>query len=144
MQSAHRSTLAARAVPRATVFRALPTPAATAATVAAVVALLLAFLLVWRAAGDGVTFASFLSYTVAVLLMGAAVILAGWAVALARLRYEVTYGTLTIVWGLTRQVVPLLEIERVVRGRALGLPVVEGLALPRLPAAGAASAASRR
>jgi len=117
----------------AIVFRPLTQPATLMAAGAAGIALLLALALIWRGLADGVTFAAFLSYLVAATLLGVAAVAGYWAVALANLRYEIVDGALIIVWGLTRQVVPLANIERLVRGRALGLPRVTGLELPGWP-----------
>ncbi len=117
----------------ALVFRPLTQPAALMAAGAAGVALALAVALVWRGVADGVTFAAFLSYLVAAALVAVAAVVGYWALALANLRYEIVDGALIIVWGLTRQVVPLATIERLVRGRALGLPRVAGLELPGWP-----------
>ncbi len=117
----------------AIVFRPLTQPATLMAAGAAGIALLLALALIWRGLADGVTFAAFLSYLVAAALLGVAAVAGYWAIALANLRYEIADGALIIVWGLTRQVVPLANIERLVRGRALGLPRVTGLELPGWP-----------
>lgn len=100
------------------------------AAVAAGVALALALALAGRGAADGITFAAFAAYVLAATLLAAAVLAGYWALALTNLRYEIGDGALTIVWGLTRQVVPLGQMERVVRGRNQGTPRVQGLALP--------------
>lgn len=119
---------------RALVFRAASQQAALVAAGVAAGALLLALLLVVRGLTDGITFAAFLSYVVAMLLGLVAGLGGYWALAFNNLRYEVGDGALTIVWGLTRQVVPLAVMQRVVRGRALGLPRIEGFDLGSLPA----------
>jgi hypothetical protein len=95
--------------------------------------LVLALILIARGLSDGVTFAAFLSYAVALALIGAAAVTGYWALALVNLRYEVADGALTIVWGLSRQVIPVAEMQRIVRGRSLGMPRVQGLALPGWP-----------
>ncbi len=97
---------------------------------AAALGVVLALALVVRGAADGVTFAAFASYVVAAALLMLAGVAGYWAACLWNLRYEVTGGALVIVWGLTRQVIPLTNMERVVRGRSLALPRVRGLALP--------------
>jgi len=117
----------------AIVFRPLTQPATLMATGAAGVALVLALALIGRGLTDGITFAAFLSYLVAAVLIGVAAVAGYWAAALANLRYEIADGALIIIWGLTRQVIPLANIERLVRGRALGLPRVTGLELPGWP-----------
>lgn len=104
-------------------------PAAIAAG-AAGIALLLALGVLVRGFVEGINFAGFASFVAALLLLGVAGAAGYWAWALRGLRYELRDGTLEIVWGLTRQVVPVAHIERVVRGRALGLPVVRGVDLP--------------
>ncbi len=119
----------------ARVFRAATQQQALMLAAIAAAALLLALLLIWRGASDGVTFAAFLSYSLAALLTGAALLAGYWAAALNGLRYEIAGGALTIVWGLTRQVVPLSEMERLVRGRALGMPRVHGIGFPGWPVA---------
>lgn len=119
---------------RAAAFRptAAGQPALMAAGVAAV-GVLLAAALVLRAARDGVTFAAFASYLVAAVLLAVAALVGYWALALANLRYELEDGALVIVWGLTRQVIPLANMERVVRGRSQGVPRVQGLELTGWP-----------
>ena len=112
------------------VFRPIAQQPALIAAGAAGLALLLALVLVARGLVDGITFAAFASYVVAVVLLAVAAVAGYWAVGLFNLRYEVGDGALTIVWGLTRQVVPLAAMERVVRGRTRGLPRVQGLELP--------------
>jgi hypothetical protein len=112
-------------------FRAVDTrrPAALAAAVS-LIAAALAVALIIRGIADGVTFAAFASYVIALVLLGAGAVAAYWALAIANLRYEVADGTLAIVWGFTRQVVPVASMERVVRGRALGQPRLRGLEIP--------------
>ncbi len=119
----------------ARVFRAATQQQALMLGAIAVAALLLAVLLIWRGAADGITFASFLSYTLAGVLVAAAVLTAYWAIALGGLRYEIAGGALTIVWGLTRQVIPLSVMERIVRGRTMGMPRTRGIGFPGWPVA---------
>jgi hypothetical protein len=120
--------------PRALVFRAASQQAALVAAGVAGGSLLVALLLVARGLADGITFAAFLCYVVATLLAPVAGLAGYWALALNRLRYEIGDGALTIVWGLTRQVIPLANMQRVVRGRSLGTPRIDGLDLGTLPA----------
>lgn len=121
--------------PRANVFPAAARPATLAATAISAAATLMALALLVRAVADGVTFAAFLSITVALVLVAGAAYAGYLAWALRGLRYEVEGGALVIVWGLSRQVIPLAHMRRVVRGRALGLPAVHGITLPGLPVA---------
>ena len=103
---------------------------ATIAGAAALIAAVMALALVIRAASDGISFASFLAYLCALVLTGVATLCGYWAISLNSLRYELIGGALMINWGLSRQVVPLANMQRVVRGRSLGLPVVDGLSFP--------------
>ena len=119
-------------VRRAEVFRA---PAGRGAAAFGAVTLLTgaaALALVARAVSVGVSFAAFLSILFALTLMSVAAVTGYWTWALRGLRYEIADGALTIVWGWTRQVIPLAKLERLIRGRQLGLPRVEGLTLPPL------------
>jgi hypothetical protein len=95
-------------------------------------AVLIAMALAVRGAGLHVSFGQFLCYTLAVLLLAGAAPLAYWAYAAATLRYELWNGALLVRWGLTTRVVPLGSLERVVLGRHLAVPEVEGLRLPGL------------
>lgn len=122
-----------RSSPHAAVFRPVVLQPALMAGGTAALALVLALALIVRGLLDGVTFAAFAAYVVALALLAVAALAGYWALALANLRYELADGTLAIVWGLTRQVVPLANMERVVRGRALGVPRVQGLELPGWP-----------
>jgi hypothetical protein len=70
----------------------------------------------------------------AVLAYGAMVIagllaaaFAYWTFSLATLSYAVDRNGLVINWGLTRQVVPLQAIERLVPGTSAGVPSVRGI-----------------
>jgi hypothetical protein len=92
--------------------------------------MLLALAALARGFAEGINFAGFAAFVAALVLLGLAVTAGYWAWALNGLRYELDGGALNIVWGLTRQVVPLSHIERVVRGRSLGMPEVRGLDLP--------------
>ncbi|MFN8556921.1 MAG: PH domain-containing protein [Dehalococcoidia bacterium] len=99
------------------------------AVAAAGVAFVLALALIARGVAAGVTFAAFGSYAVAVVLLAVAAGAGYLALALFSLRYEVGEGAVIITWGFTRQVAPLAEVERVVRGRALGRPRIHGIEL---------------
>jgi hypothetical protein len=113
-----------------TVFRPDTGRPAAIAGGGAALALLLTLGLAVRGVVSGFNFAGFASFVLAGVLIGLAGAAGYWALALVNLRYELGDGALTIVWGLTRQVVPLANVERVVRGRSLGLPRVHGLDLP--------------
>jgi len=70
---------------------------------------------------------SFLGWLVAagsLLLAGA---FAYWTASIARLSYRVERGALVITWGWRRVVVPLDTIQRLVPGRTVEAPAIEGL-----------------
>ena len=50
-----------------------------------------------------------------------------WTYALATMNYALDRNGLVIHWGVTRQVVPLGDIERLVPGTSVGLPSVKGV-----------------
>jgi hypothetical protein len=113
-----------------TIFRPDTSRPAAIAGGAAGIALLLALASLVRGLAEGINFAGFAALVLSLALLGLAGAAGYWAWALNNLRYELDDGALHIVWGLTRQVVPLAHIERVVRGRSLGMPAVRGLDLP--------------
>lgn len=113
-----------------TVFRPDSSRPAAIALGAAGIAVLLALAALVRGLAEGINFAGFAALVLALALLGLAGAAGYWAWALNGLRYELDNGALSIVWGLTRQVVPLAHIERVVRGRSLGMPSVRGVDLP--------------
>lgn len=77
-----------------------------------------------------VSFAAFGSEVFgAVLLVGGALV-AYWTFALYNLRYVVEDDALVIVWGLTRQIVPVEQIDRIVLGKKYGEPKLSGIRWP--------------
>ena len=56
-----------------------------------------------------------------------AALFAYWTYALASMSYAVDRNGVVIHWGITRQVIPLGAIERLVPGTAVGLPAVRGV-----------------
>ncbi|MFA7249315.1 MAG: PH domain-containing protein [Dehalococcoidia bacterium] len=71
------------------------------------------------------------------LTLGTSVVIAGclgiacafayWTYSLATLSYALDRNGLVIRWGITRQVIPLKAIERLVPGTAVGVPQVRGV-----------------
>lgn len=101
------------------------TPAAAAA-----LAVVLALALIVRGALRGISFASFMGDVLALILLCLACLFGYWAYAVYNLRYLVDDDALIIVWGMTRQVIPAARVEKVVLGRKLGEPRVDGLSWP--------------
>jgi len=66
------------------------------------------------------------SMVIAVCL-GIAGVFAYWTYSLATLSYALDRNGLVIRWGITRQVIPLSAIERLVPGTAVGVPSVQGV-----------------
>ncbi len=89
--------------------------------------LLFAFLAARLAAGSAVEFKTFLAWFAAVVLFLAAGGFFYWTISLASLRYVVADGALTIVWGMRRVVIPVNSIRRIVPGRTIEEPRVNGL-----------------
>jgi len=103
---------------------------ALVAAAAAGIALLLGLALLTRGILEGISFAGFLSFCVALVLLGAGAVAGYWAWACATLRYELAAGLLVIRWGLVRHEIPLALFERIVRARAGTVPPAEGLDWP--------------
>ncbi len=59
--------------------------------------------------------------------LGVAGVFAYWTYSLATLSYALDRNGLVIRWGITRQVIPLGAIERLVPGTAVGVPQVQGV-----------------
>ena len=59
--------------------------------------------------------------------LGVAGVFAYWTYSLATLSYALDRNGLVIRWGITRQVIPLGAIERLVPGTSVGVPKVEGV-----------------
>jgi hypothetical protein len=91
---------------------------------------LLGLALLIRGALRGITFATFGGDVlgVALLLLGAQFLY--WGYALYELRYAVDDESLLIIWGITRIVVPVHQIERIVLGQKFGEPRLRGISWP--------------
>jgi hypothetical protein len=98
-------------------------PPAAGAALSAIVAAAL----VVRGLSRGVSFASFLGDVDAMLLLSLAALFAYWAYAIYDLRYLVDDDSLVIVWGWTRKAVPVDQVQRIVLGRRMGNPAIDGL-----------------
>lgn len=59
--------------------------------------------------------------------LGVAGVFAYWTYSLATLSYALDRNGLVIRWGITRQIIPLSAIERLVPGTAVGVPSVQGV-----------------
>lgn len=90
-------------------------------------ALVLAVLLGSAALGAVAEFKTFLAWVGAALLGGLGLLFAYWAYSLASLSYSIAGDALTITWGFRSVVVPIENIQRMVPGRTLDEPSVEGL-----------------
>jgi len=109
------------------VFRPSWRDGATPPALGSVLALLLAVALIVRGLVRGVSFASFAGDVDALVLVGLACLFAYWAYAVYTLRYAVDDESLVIVWGWTQHVVPVDQVQRIVLGRRLGKPGIDGL-----------------
>ncbi|HEY7295438.1 MAG TPA: PH domain-containing protein [Dehalococcoidia bacterium] len=114
------------------IFQPPRTRGAAIAFVLAALAAVLGVALLARGLALPVSFGQLLCYTFAALLLVVAALLGYWGWAGAALHYELRGAVLAIRWGLVEHVVPLASIERVVLGRHLPLPAVNGLRLPGL------------
>ena len=59
--------------------------------------------------------------------LGVAGVFAYWTYSLATLSYSLDRNGLVIRWGITKQIIPLGAIERLVPGTAVGVPQVQGV-----------------
>lgn len=69
-------------------------------------------------------------YVLAACFFLAALLFAYWTYCCHTMRYVVDRNGLTIVWGDIRQTVPMSRIERLVPGRELASPAVQGISWP--------------
>ncbi len=90
-------------------------------------ALSIAALLVNFAVASDFDISAVLAVTGAVAATGLASLFGYWTYALATMSYELDRNGLVIQWGVTRQVVPLGDIERLVPGTSVGIPSVKGV-----------------
>jgi hypothetical protein len=92
--------------------------------------LALAALLLVRGLGMEVAFPTFLYYVGAGVLFVVGLLFAYWTYACATLRYMVDRNALAIQWGVTRIIVPLSDIQRLLPGSRLPAPRVRGINWP--------------
>lgn len=76
---------------------------------------------------SGIGLEGLLSYILAAAAAGLATLFGFWTYSLATLSYALDRNGLVIVWGPTRQVIPLGAIERLVPGTSVGVPRVSGV-----------------
>jgi hypothetical protein len=90
-------------------------------------ALSIAALLISFAVASDFDISAVLAVSGAVAATALASLFGYWTYALATMNYELDRNGLVIHWGVTRQVVPLGDIERLVPGTSVGVPSVEGV-----------------
>ena len=90
-------------------------------------ALSIAALLINFATASDFEFSAVLAITGAIAAAALASLFGYWTYALATMNYALDRNGLVIQWGVTRQVVPLGDIERLVPGTSVGLPSVKGV-----------------
>ena len=79
------------------------------------------------AIGSPAEFKTFLAWLMAGLLVVMAALFANWAYGVYAMAYEIDRDTLTIRWGFREVVIPIDTVQRMVPGRTLDEPKVEGL-----------------
>jgi hypothetical protein len=79
------------------------------------------------AANGPAEFKTFLAWFAAAVLFVLALIFANWTYSLATLHYVIDNGALHIHWGFREAVVPIASIQRLVPGRTIEPPKVQGL-----------------
>jgi len=94
------------------------------------IAALVGISLLVRGAFRGVTFATFGGDVLGLALVFLGVQCLYWAYAIYNLRYVVDDDSLTIAWGLTRVLIPVDQIQRIVLGQKYGEPRVRGVSWP--------------
>jgi hypothetical protein len=88
-------------------------------------------ILAFRTALDGdATFETFLAWAATAVLMVIGATFLNWAYALATMEYRVEPDALVIRWGFRRVVIPLDTVLRLVPGRTLDIPPIEGMNWP--------------
>ncbi len=90
-------------------------------------AALVAFLALGVAWGSPAEWKTFLAWSAAGAAFGLGALFLSWTLSLASLAYELADDALTIRWGLRRVVVPLDSVQRLIPGRTLEAPSIEGL-----------------
>lgn len=112
------------------IFRPARRDGAAIAGSAGGIAALLGLALLIRGAFRGITFATFGGDVLGVALLLLSAQFLYWAYSLYELRYAVDDEFLVIIWGLTRVVVPVQQIQRIVLGQKFGEPRLRGLSWP--------------
>lgn len=92
--------------------------------------LALGTLLLVRGLTTEVSFVTFLYYVGAGGLLLMALLFGYWAYACATLRYSVDRNALAIQWGITRILIPLEDIQRLIPGGRLPAPRIRGISWP--------------
>ena len=87
-------------------------------------------LLLGRGATQAVSLAAVFCYLFAAAFFILAVLAAYWTYGCASLRYSLDRNGLLIHWGFVRQVIPLDNIKRFVRGELVTLPGISGINWP--------------
>ncbi|HEY8489807.1 MAG TPA: PH domain-containing protein, partial [Dehalococcoidia bacterium] len=87
-------------------------------------------LLLLRGLSTEVSLTAFLYYVGAGALLAVALLFGYWTYACASLRYSLDRNALAIQWGVTRLLVPLDEIQRLIPGGRLSSPTVRGINWP--------------
>ncbi len=90
-------------------------------------ALIFAGLSMRVAVGSAAEFKTFLAWLLAGLLLLLAGLFANWAYGVFAMSYVIDRDTLTIRWGFREVVIPIDTVQRMVPGRTLDEPKVEGL-----------------
>jgi hypothetical protein len=90
-------------------------------------ALSIAALLINFAVASDFNIAAVLAVTGAVAAAALASLFGYWTYALATMNYALDRNGLVIHWGVTRQVVPLGDIERLVPSTSVGIPPIKGV-----------------
>lgn len=88
---------------------------------------LVAFVALQVAWGAPTEWKTFLAWVVAFASAALAVLFLVWTLSLASLAYELSDDVLTIRWGLRRVIIPLDSVQRLIPGRTLDEPTIEGL-----------------
>jgi hypothetical protein len=87
----------------------------------------IATLLINFATASDFEFSTVLAIAAAAAAAALASLFGYWTYALATMNYELDRNGLVINWGVTRQVVPLNDIERLVLGTGIGIPSLKGI-----------------
>lgn len=77
--------------------------------------------------GSPAEFRTFLAWLAAAVLGGLALLFLNWTYSIATMTYVVSRDVLVITWGFRRVIVPIETIQRMVPGRTVDDPAVNGL-----------------